>query len=113
MTSCHTGVRVSSFSAKESELCYALTLHSLHSSTIGVQDLRIALLHHLLNRDCFESQCLSLNYVTIDQTACLCITEGFLSSLAIAEHIFKLLYNVASITVSVDSLMLVVISVGC
>jgi len=113
MTRCHTGVRVSPFFAEESELRSVLTLHGLQSSASCTRDLRIALLNHLLNGDCFGSQCLSSNHVTLDRTACLCIAEGFSSSLAITECVCKLLQDAPSTTVSTDSLMLVVTSVGC
>ena len=112
-TGCHTGVRVSPFLAEESELRSVLTLHGLQSSATCTRDLRIALINHLLNGDCFGSKCLSPNHVIVDRTACMCIAEGFSSSLAITEHICKLLQNAVSTTVSTDSLLLVVTSVGC
>jgi len=112
-TQCHTGVRVSPFFAGESELRSVLTLHGLDSTAVCVRDLKITLLNHLLSGDCYGSQCLSPNHVSRDRTACVCIAEGFSSSLAITEHICKLLRDSDSSIVTTNSLLIAVQSVKC
>lgn len=86
-----TGIRASIFHSSSEHLQFVSSLHGLDMpTTCNTRDLKLRLLFHIVNGDCFLDRC-EASHPSPDRSACLSIAAGFSSSLAITEFIVQLL----------------------
>ncbi len=78
------------------------------TASTTVRDIKIRLLYHILNGDCFAQRCEESH----DRSGCLCITSTFPSALSITSFIVSLLKDCPSSKLSTENLLLIVESTG-
>ncbi len=112
LSHCTTGVRASIFHCSPEHLRILCTLHGLHVASLStLRDVKIKLLHHVINGDCFSHRC-EISSPHPDRTACLCVASSFSSSSAITTFIIHLLKSSSSTELCTEDLLTVVESLG-
>ena len=107
------GIRASIFASSEDHLQWMCSMHGLYTTdTRSARDVKLSLLYHLLNGDCFNSRCLS-SLPSPDCSACLCVAEGFSSPLCISSFIIMEIKNALSSILTTEDLLTIVESIGC
>jgi len=106
------GIRASLFHSSIEHLRKVCSLHGIDVSGCSkVRDVKIRLLYHIINGDCFLQHCESSHPVP-DRSACLCIAGSFPSSLSITSFIENLLKTSIASQITTEELLLVVESTG-
>jgi hypothetical protein len=104
---CVTGTRASIFHCSDQHLRNICLLHGLDVTQCSkLRDVKIRLLYHLINGDCFTQRC-EPHRPSPDRTACLCVVAGFSSALGITTFIVNLLNHSSASKVSTEDLLLV------
>lgn len=106
------GIRASVFHASEKHLRKVCLLHGLHvSESTKMRDIKIRVLYHIMNGDCFSQRCQSSRPAP-DCSACLCVAGGCPSSLSITSFVADLLKASTPSQITTEDLLLVVESTG-
>ena len=109
LSRCLNGIRASLFQCLEDRLRSTCSLHGLDiMPTSNVRDLKVRLLYHVINGDCFSDRC-TTSTPSPDRSACLCIAS---SSLSIMTFVVQILKASMPSVVRIDDLLLVVESTG-
>ena len=107
-----SGIRASVFHASEHQLRKVCLLHGLDVNTsTNVRDIRLRLLFHVVNGDCFSRRC-EASHPSPDRSACACIASAFPSALSITSFIISFLKNSTSSKITTEDLLLIVQSTG-
>ena len=107
-----TGVRASIFHCSEHHLRKMCLLHGLDvSRSLTVRDVKLRLLYHLMNGDCFAHRCEPCQ-PSPDRSACICVATGLSSALSITSVIVKLLKDSTPSKIATEDLLLIVESTG-
>jgi hypothetical protein len=107
-----TGIRASIFHSTQDHLRFLSSLHGLDVSSLSsMRNLKLCLLFHIINGDCFSDRC-SASRPSADRSACLSIASAFPSPLAITEFTVQLLKASEPSVLSTDNLLLIVESTG-
>jgi len=107
-----TSIRASVLHCSEGHLRKVSSLHGLDvSCCLKVRDIRIRLLYHIINGDCFP-QCCESSQPAPDCSACLCVAANFRSSLEITSFVVNLLKKATPSQITTEELLVVVESTG-
>ena len=106
------GIRASLFRCSVEHLRKVCLLHGLDISGCSkARDVKLRLLFHVVNGDCFSQRC-EPSCPAPDRSACLCMAGNFSSSLSITLFIVNLLKTSTSLQMSTEDLLVVVESTG-
>ena len=107
-----TGICASLFHCSEECLHFLSRLHRLETSALSaVRDVRLKILHHVINGDCALARCSSSSSLP-DRSACISIAQGFSSASSITTFVTDLLKGSTASVVTTQELLLVVESTG-
>jgi len=107
-----TGIRASIFRCSEVHLRKLCSLHGLDiSCPSNVRHLKLRLLYHIINGDCFAQRCEQSSPLP-DHLACLCVAGTFPSAMSITSFVVGILKDSSPAQLSTEHLLLIVESLG-